>query len=363
MVDVLTHNQAHTSPQEALLHYGVKGMKWGVRKDEKGGGNEKRAAKYQKKADRAQAQIDEIKALPKPRRKMTQRSRDNDAAELEQFRAEQQKAADDIRGGRKLTDAQRKVLIGAGIAGGILAAYGTYQFIDSGQANAAFNKAPWKKNDQLRKYDNPEDVFGGVVQQINPGFGGYGTKMNCRRCTFAYEMRRRGNDVQATKSNAGTGQTVGGMMNALTPGAKNKTGRYGMILQAMKEGDKEGGLLDTITKKGIWGEKQIGSEKDSAWMKLAPSQKSEAIFAALRKEPKGSRGELGVGWTMGGGHSMAYEVFKDKVVIFDAQSGKQYSSPDQFRDFAQILTGAGHTRLDNKKLNEDFLRRWLQNVD
>ena len=39
MVDVLTHNQTFASPQEALAHFGVKGMKWGVRKDNKPSGS------------------------------------------------------------------------------------------------------------------------------------------------------------------------------------------------------------------------------------------------------------------------------------------------------------------------------------
>lgn len=363
MVDVLTRNQTFASPQEALAHHGVKGMKWGVRKDEPTGGNEQRAAKYQANADRAQSEINKIQALPKPRLKLTQRSRDNRVAELSQFRDTQQKNADDIRGGRKLTDTQRKALIGLGVAGGILAAYGTYKYVDSGQFQARKQgKEEYKRNEALKNFKNADDIFGGVVQPVNPGFGGYGTKMNCRRCTFAYEMRRRGYDVQATKSNAGTGQTVGGMLNALTPGAKNKTGRYGMIFQAMREGEKEGGLLESM-KKGAWGDKTIGKSTDSAWSKLAPSQKSEAIFNSLRNEPNGSRGELGVGWTMGGGHSMAWEIIGGQPHIFDAQSGSHYSTPDSFKKFSAVITDAGYTRLDNRKLNDEFLRRWLQNAD
>lgn len=34
MAEVLTHNQTFDRPQDALAHYGVKGMKWGVRKKE-----------------------------------------------------------------------------------------------------------------------------------------------------------------------------------------------------------------------------------------------------------------------------------------------------------------------------------------
>ena len=39
--------------------------------------------------------------------------------------------------------------------------------------------------------------------------------MNCRRCTFAYELSRRGYDVQATKTLIGTGQDANGMNQML----------------------------------------------------------------------------------------------------------------------------------------------------
>lgn len=364
MVEVLTHNQTFASPQEALAHYGTKGMRWGIRKDKSSGVNEKRVAKYQKNADRAEAQINAIRAKPTPRLKITQRSRDNQAAELDKFRAEQQKNADDIQSGRKLTDSQRKILIGAGVAATVLASYGAYKYVDSGQLQARRDKSEWKKNEDLRGKKSADDIMHDVITPINRGYGDLGTKMNCRRCTFAYEMRRRGYDVSATKSASGTGQTPGGFLNAVTPGAKNKTGRYGMVLQAMREGDRDDGLLAAIKNK-TWGEKTIDPDVAPlfSWSKLAPSQKSELIFGALSKEPVGARGELGVGWSMGGGHSMAWENIGGKIHIFDTQSGKHYSSPDSFGAFSAVITEAGYTRLDNKKLNEEFLRRWMRNAD
>ncbi len=54
--------------------------------------------------------------------------------------------------------------------------------------------------------------------------------MNCRRCTFAYEMRRRGYDVAATRTTNGRGQTAVGVYNALnTEGDIAKVGKLSMI--------------------------------------------------------------------------------------------------------------------------------------
>lgn len=47
MADLLTHNQTFATPQDALAHYGKKGMKWGVRNDKKSssGGSGKSSGK------------------------------------------------------------------------------------------------------------------------------------------------------------------------------------------------------------------------------------------------------------------------------------------------------------------------------
>lgn len=50
----------------------------------------------------------------------------------------------------------------------------------------------------------------------HPEYGNsLGSFMNCRRCTFAYELSRRGYDVQATKTLIGTGQDANGMNQML----------------------------------------------------------------------------------------------------------------------------------------------------
>ena len=182
MVDVLNRNQTFASPSEALAHYGVKGMRWGIRNEDKPTGgiskmakppkpkkiNVKKAERHESNAAQAQKQIDVIRANPSKYR-IAQRSKDNQVKELEDYRDKQLKAAEDVRAG-KLTDGQKKVLIGAAAAAAVLAAYGTYKYVDSGQLNAMRTKnVSWKKLDELSKLKDSEDIFSSVVKPINPG--------------------------------------------------------------------------------------------------------------------------------------------------------------------------------------------------
>ncbi len=92
------------------------------------------------------------------------------------------------------------------------------------------------------------------------------------------------------------------------------------------------------------------------------------IFKAIAKHPNGARGELVIKYRIKGlnidlgGHSVAWEMVNNHPVIFDCQTGKKYNMTSFEKDFGKLLYGATINRLDNKELNEDFLRRWLTNA-
>lgn len=364
--------QAFATPQEALAHFGVKGMKWGVRNVDRSSGskpkrpvNQARVDRINAKADETQKVIDNILAKPSKWR-YVQKQNDAQVAELTKVRDRQRKAAKDISEGRRLTDSQRKAVRNAAIVGAVLAAYGTYKFVDSGQANqAAINLAAkrsknpfaWKKNADLAKQMDADGLFSNVVKKINPDYGGVGTKMNCRRCTFAYEMNRRGFDVKATKSISGTGQTPLSVVNATTPGSKLPTGRWS-IISKFAQGKIDQSHLDVISN-STWGKNSIGIPDANSTSSTSVASK---IFSSLANEPNGARGELGVGWGFGGGHSMAWEIVNGKPVIFDTQNSTMFSSPDSFSKLAGNIKSAGYTRLDNLDMNNEYLKRWLQNA-
>ncbi|MFL5663622.1 MAG: toxin glutamine deamidase domain-containing protein [Ktedonobacteraceae bacterium] len=207
---------------------------------------------------------------------------------------------------------------------------------DSGKKTQEATKdIPWKKNPELSKKMSSDELQSKVIKQINPDFGAKGTKMNCRRCTYAYEMRRRGNDVKATPSLFATGQDYFGMRTATM--STNKQ-HY----------------------ESLWGEKELGSY--SKMRHQSPEEKANTVFDGLGHLPDGARGEVSVGWKFGGGHSMAFEVVNNKPIIFDTQSGEQFHTPESFRKHAPIIGEAAYTRLDNAQLDEHFLRRWMVNA-
>jgi hypothetical protein len=286
--------------------------------------------------------------------------------ELVKSRDSAVKDAQAVRDG-KLTSTQKKVVIGASIVAAVAATYVVQDQIQSGNATRLIAKGKeritgeafaFKKKPSLSNPDfDVDDIHMNVVKHINPDFGAMGSKMNCRRATFSYEMRRRGYDVQATKTTNANGQNVLGLMNATSPGAKIKNTSMFNVMKTMgKEaagsGDGKSTPASDLAKNFAAGGKN----------KIPLAMGTRSIFESLAKQPDGSRGELGVMWEMGGGHSMAYEVVKGKPVIFDGQTGKRFEDYEALSKALPSVKSAGFTRLDNIELNHDYLMRWMTNA-
>lgn len=406
VIDEVAYLASNQDPVDTFLeHFGVKGMKWGVRKKgevsaEKQAKRESKAKKFDEKAKVLQTKISAIDTrLANKTHFYDYYSRRGLKKQKSELSEAQQRALSDAEAKRqgKLSHNQRKLAIGAGAAAAILATYGAYKFSTSGEMNRQLIKGKrflsgdksdniWKLKPELAKPDMDVDgIMNNVVKHVNPGYGEKGTKVNCRRATFAYEMRRRGHDVSATRTVSGHGQTAGGIYNALDlkPGDDfGPTGRIGMMSRIAREtsNKQRGKHFDTsfsdAFEKNPLGMREVirpsipGFEvgpRGSASSLTRPKSKGleVGIFRSLTGQPDGARGELGVTWGMGGGHSMAWEIVKGQPVIFDAQSGKKYTAvTDLINDFGKIggIAEAGVTRLDNVPLNQDFLMRWLKDA-
>lgn len=345
-----------------LYHYGIPGMKWGVRRYQNEDGSltkvgknrrskrDKRASKYIDKADHIQKDIDKLQSKNKQSKYIQRKIK-----KLEQRKEQNLKDAETKKQG-KLTRKEKAMIAGAAV----VTAYATYKFLDSGHGTQLIAKGKaalgisgleYKKNYELASKDMDADaIFSKVVSRINPGYGGIGTTNNCRRCTFAYEMSRRGYDVKATKSISGTGQTVVGLSNAVSKG----TGFFSYFKEAMTDGSLTSKIVNENRNTGLFTLDKVA--------KLGNEDMSDSIFRKIGTYPNGARGELAIMWSVGGGHSMAWEVIKGKPVVFDCQTGTQYDAKSLGDAFGKLISEAGLTRLDNIDLNNDFLLRWVQNA-
>ena len=326
-----------------LIHYGVKGMRWGIRKKYEDASYKTRAkrdkssSRFQKKADEYQSEI--LKLDDSWRNRGTKRT-------LTKKRDKALKNRDRKLQGKLSTGQRNAALIGVA-----LAAYGTYKLADSGDLTRLAAKGKealfggstaWAKDAKLASYDNIDDIKKHVVSRINPNYGDVGTKMNCRRCTIAYELSRRGYDVQATRSVGGSGQSTVRLHNAMS----SKQNRMSTLKFALDLTKTKADLESARTASEILGSKNTAQD----------------IFENLAKNPSKSRGELTTYFKSGGAHSMAWEILNGKPVVIDNQSGTVYDSAKALSAIAYGVKSADILRLDDKILNDDFLLRWIKNA-
>lgn len=177
---------------------------------------------------------------------------------------------------------------------------------------------------------------------INPGYKDFdtNTKNNCMLCTTAYEMRRRGYDVIANKTTTGF---VDSKVKDWFPKAEIKKVSYlpkeDFDKMTPEERRKQ---LRRVTLKA-----QMGRNKELA----------SATFDVLRKQGNGARGNLMIVYPTMSGHSVAYEVSGGQVTIRDCQTNKTYNERQYTNHGLARCISATYARTDNvdfdvKKIKE-----------
>lgn len=152
---------------------------------------------------------------------------------------------------------------------------------------------------------------------------------NCAVCSLVYDLRRRGYDVTAAS------ETV----TALDDG---KTGLSIFDILDCYEGAD---INNIVTMNDAL--KADGKSTDTVTMSDVLSSMEKAMLS----EGEGARGQLSLYWTVGGGHSVSWEVENGKVVIRDSQTNKKY----KLSDYKSQINNLYYLRTDNLTPSEKIM--------
>lgn len=207
--------------------------------------------------------------------------------------------------------------------------------------NLLFNKKEGKKVDPTardvsfiahQRKDIKEVNDDGIVSIF---VGRQGRTTNCAYCTLAWDLRRRGYDVQAKQDNR----------NGLTAEQIEKLYR------------NKDGTTPTFTTAS---NRQFGTSSS----KMSEDRFND-MYSNLVSQGEGARGQLCGFYFAGGGHSMGYEVVDGKLMIVDGQSGKVYYGT-QLSDFdgcsVQYMRQTIYLRTDDKLIAEHETYNYVESA-
>lgn len=332
---------------DELYHYGILGMKWGIRRyQNKDGSLTPSGYIHYYGYPRPKGETGPVYA-PNDKRST---SKSDGRSKLKNIRttssktsnAEKVKAKNSNNKESSLSEKQKTALkIGAAAAATALVALGGY---------AAYNyytgrKIPIDPLTGFRKIGKEMTDLDNL-QAINPGrtaglFRKKGLKTmeiidgsstNCMLCTTAYDLRKRGFDVRAGKDLGHNGF----MPDDLFPKIyKNYKGTNDINLF---DGDKDkinNAFFDILRKNGL---NKYSTDDRTKAMKILLNDKYQNVLSEINKNPPGSRGNIMVWWGQGGGHSMIWERDASGAVKFlDGQTNAVY---DNFFDDVFMNTSA-----------------------
>ena len=180
-----------------------------------------------------------------------------------------------------------------------------------------------KSFSELKKIDTKE-TNDEHQKKVNPKFNSstYDYSMNCTFCTAAYDLRKRGYDVEANPISTVEAYTIEDICS-------------------WYKGAKSVSNIDVRNAHDA----TVKSREDIL-------SKEELLLKSLESNGEGARGHLGLNWTGGGGHDVVWEIENGKAVIRDCQSGKIVD----ISEYLSYASSYSYVRVDNLEPTEEILR-------
>lgn len=195
---------------------------------------------------------------------------------------------------------------------------------------------------------------------VNPNYDrtNPNTSQNCALCTIAYDLRRRGYDVEAAErvsdlSILDMAEIYGIDVLDITTGSE--------LTRGYKTEAKEADLWDKFTsfilnsdKTSAEQENILSAYSDMLTEPTGTAQEWVRLFTSdVVGYGEGARGNLSVKWSSSDGrHSMIWEIENDKVVIRDSQTNETYNLIEVF----ERVSNFQYFRTDNATPTEDILK-------
>lgn len=179
---------------------------------------------------------------------------------------------------------------------------------------------PFNDMSKIGKKESIEDA----MYRVNPNYNQYDTnkgyEINCAFCSYAYDLRRRGYDVEA-RANTEWQNGTGAIVDNVWPTIRDKWYKKSSM----------------FTKKCV-GEEYVPRDETEK------KKLTNKLTKELEDYGDGARGMLCVTWSgLGCGHAIAWEIVDKKLKLIDAQTGESL----KMSDYVSRSSFIGYIRTDN----------------